>query len=83
MWDVLKASPDADWVEFRKQHNRLWLTKDRRIVLIKNMQSDYILSCVNMLEALSQTNTAAYKGLIKELRQRGSQIPDNSIQKRG
>ena len=77
MWDLLKAAPNADWVEFRKQHDRVWLTRERQLILIKNMQSDYIISCVNMLERLEQKDTKAYEGLIKELRKRGSQINEN------
>ena len=77
MWDLLKAAPNADWVEFRKQHDRVWLTRERQLILIKNMQSDHILGCVNMLERLEQTDTKAYEGLIKELRKRGSRINEN------
>lgn len=77
MWDLLKAAPNADWVEFRKQHDRVWLTRERQLILIKNMQSDYIISCVLMLERLEQTDTKAYKGLVEELYRRGSQIIDD------
>jgi len=79
MWDLLKAAPNADWVEFRKQHDRVWLTKERQLILIKNMPSDHIIGCVNMLERLGQIDTKAYEGLIKELRKRGSRINENQI----
>jgi phosphorylcholine metabolism protein LicD len=50
-----------------------WLTKTRRVLLIKGMDTAHIISCINMLERLEQQYTLAYGGLIDELRKRGEQ----------
>ena len=71
VWDVLSTSADADFKEYRKTHSHTWLTKDRRILLMKNMETSHIISCINMLETLGQETTAAYDGLIEELKTRG------------
>jgi hypothetical protein len=70
-WDILSTPNNADFKEYRKTHSASWLTKDRKILLIKYMETSYIINCINMLEALGQQDTLAYKGLIEELRERG------------
>ena len=72
-WDILSTPNNADFKKYREEHSRSWLTKDRRILLIEHMETAHIISCVNMLEALHQEYTAAYKGLIIELRKRGQE----------
>lgn len=73
VWDILSTDTNADFKKFREEHSRAWLTKERKITLIKNMETSHIISCVNMLERLDQQYTQAYKGLIEELQKRGEQ----------
>ena len=70
-WDILSTPNNADFKNYRRQHRMTWLTKDRKILLIRDMETAHIISCVNMLEALGQEETLAYNGLIDELRKRG------------
>ena len=72
-WDILSTPDNADFKNYRRQHRMTWLTKDRKILLIRDMETAHIISCVNMLEALGQIDTLAYKGLIDELRKRGQE----------
>ena len=72
-WDILSTPNNADFKNYRSQHRMTWLTKDRKILLIRDMETAHIISCVNMLEAVGQIDTLAYKGLIDELRKRGGQ----------
>ena len=72
-WDILSTPNDVDFKQFRKDHSTIWLTKDRRMLYIPKMETSYIINCINMLEALGQEDTAAYLGLVKELRKRGEQ----------
>jgi hypothetical protein len=74
VWDVLSTPHNADFKQFRQEHRNVWLTKDRRLLPIKDMDTKHIISCINMLEALRQEYTAAYEGLIDELRNRGVKI---------
>jgi hypothetical protein len=73
-WDILSTPNDVDFKQFRKDHSTIWLTKDRNMLYIPKMETAYIINCVNMLEALGQEDTQAYKGLIEELRKRGKKI---------
>ena len=73
VWDILSTPNHADFKEYRRRHRMTWLTKDRKILLIKHMETSHIISCVNMLEALKQDDTLAYNGLIDELRKRGQE----------
>jgi hypothetical protein len=50
-----------------------WLTKTRKVLLIKDMDTAHIISCVNMLERLEQQYILVYGGLIDELRKRGQE----------
>jgi len=70
-WDILSTPNNTDFKNYRRQHRMTWLTKDRKILLIRDMETAHIISCVNMLEALGQEETLAYNGLIDELRKRG------------
>jgi hypothetical protein len=70
-WDILSTPNNADFKEYRRQHRTTWLTKDRKILLIRDMETAHIISCINMLERLDQQYTFAYGGLIEELRIRG------------
>ena len=72
-WDILSTPDNADFKNYRRQHRMTWLTKDRKILLIRDMETAHIISCVNMLEAVGQIDTLAYKGLIDELRKRGQE----------
>jgi hypothetical protein len=77
-WDILSTPDHADFKEYRRRHSTTWLTKDRRILLMRDMETAHIISCINMLEALDQQYTFAYGGLIEELRKRGQKY-DNEI----
>jgi hypothetical protein len=70
-WDILSTPNHADFKEYRIRHRNTWLTKDRRILLIRDMETKHLISCMNMLEALKQEYTEAYAGIIDELRKRG------------
>ena len=73
VWDVMSTPGNADFKEYRKTHGQTWLNKDRKILLMSEMDTAHIISCINMLERLGQDKTLAFKGLIKELRKRGEQ----------
>jgi len=77
VWDILSTPINADFTEYRKRHRTTWLTKERKIVLMSEMETSHIISCVNMLEALDQQYTFAYGGLIEELRTRGVSREDH------
>jgi hypothetical protein len=76
-WDILSTDRNADFKEYRRQHRTTWLTKEREILVIANMETSHIISCVNMLEKVDQQYTFAYSGLIEELRKRGVPREDN------
>ena len=77
IWDILSTDRNADFKEYRRQHSTTWLTKEREILLMSNMETSHIISCINMLESLKQEYTFAYGGLIEELRKRGVAREDN------
>ncbi len=70
-WDILSTPNNADFKEYRRLHYATWMTKVRRILLISDMETKHIISCINMLEALGQQDTLACAGLIDELKKRG------------
>jgi hypothetical protein len=72
-WDILSTPSYADFKEYRRTHRTTWLTKTRKILLISDMDTAHIISCVNMLERCGQNDTKAYGGLIEELRKRGQE----------
>jgi hypothetical protein len=79
-WDILSTPNYADFKEYRRQHRTTWLTKTRKILLISDMDTAHIISCINMLERLEQQYTFAYGGLIEELRKRGSEYEKTEFQ---
>jgi hypothetical protein len=78
VWDILSTDRNADFKEYRKRHRTTWLTKEREILLMSNMETSHIISCINMLEQLDQQYTFAYGGLIEELRKRGESREDHN-----
>ena len=72
VWDILSTDRNEDFKEYRRRHRTTWLTKEREILLMANMETSHIISCINMLERLDQQYTFAYGGLIEELRKRGA-----------
>ena len=70
VWDILTTPRDVDFKRYRETHDKTWLTKEREYLYIQDMTTDHIISCVNMLERLEQEYTAAYQGLIAELKRR-------------
>ena len=72
VWDILSTDRNEDFKEYRRQLRTTWLTKEREILLMANMETSHIISCINMLERLDQQYTFAYGGLIEELRKRGA-----------
>ena len=76
-WDILSTDRNADFKEYRRTHRTTWLTKEREILLMSDMETSHVISCINMLEALDQQYTFAYGGLIEELRKRGVAREDN------
>jgi hypothetical protein len=77
VWDILSTDRNADFKEYRRTHRTTWLTKEREILLMTDMETSHIISCINMLEQLDQQYTFAYSGLIEELRTRGVAREDN------
>jgi hypothetical protein len=77
VWDILSTDRHADFKEYRRQHRTTWLTKEREILLMANMETSHIISCINMLEQCDQQYTFAYSGLIEELRKRGAAREDH------
>lgn len=70
-WDILSTPNNADFKEYRRMHYATWLTKERKVLLISDMETNHIISCINMLEAVGQQDTLAWAGLIDELKKRG------------
>jgi hypothetical protein len=77
VWDILSTPNDVDFTEYRRRHRTTWLTKEREILLISDMETSHVISCINMLEALDQQYTFAYSGLIGELQTRGVSREDH------
>jgi hypothetical protein len=76
VWDILNTDRNEDFKEYRRRHRTTWLTKEREILLMANMETSHIISCINMLERCDQQYTFAYSGLIEELRKRGASRED-------
>lgn len=71
MWAVLKVDvQNADFKKFREANEYLWLTKERELYWIEDMETSHIINCINMLERVDQQYTKSYKGLVNELRSR-------------
>ena len=71
VWDILTTDRHEDFKKYRRQHRTTWLTKEREVLVIADMETSHIISCINMLERLDQQYTFAYGGLVEELRKRG------------
>ena len=70
-WDILSTDTQTvDFKEFRNKYDHLWLTIERQLIWIEDMETDHIISCINMLERSGQADTRAYRGLTKELNRR-------------
>ena len=70
-WDILSTDiQHVDFKEFRNTHEHMWLTKERELLWVEDMETSHIISCVNMLERCDQTSTRAYNGLCNELNRR-------------
>lgn len=78
VWDILSTDCNADFKEYRRQHRTTWLTKEREILVMADMETSHIISCINMLERLDQQYTFAYGGLVEELRKRGARREDDN-----
>lgn len=67
MWDVLSTAGDISHKEYRRTHSKTWLTKDRKILKIKDMDTSHIINSIGMLQRAGQQDTKAYQGLTAEL----------------
>ena len=71
MWDILKIPPTTnEFKRYRMTHSDTWLTQERKVVQIKDMEISHIINCMNMLERSKQEDTRAYMGFIRELNSR-------------
>lgn len=71
VWDILSTDTQTvDFKQFRKTHSHLWLTKERELLWVEDMETNHIVAAINMLERCDQNNTRAYQGLCKELNRR-------------
>lgn len=70
-WDILSTDTQtADFRKFREENDHIWLTKERELLWVEDMDTNHIVSAINMLERCDQNNTRAYQGLCKELNRR-------------
>jgi hypothetical protein len=70
-WDILSTDTQTvDFRKFREEHDHIWLTKERELLWVEDMDTNHIVSAINMLERCDQSNTRAYQGLCKELNRR-------------
>ena len=70
-WDILKTDTQTvDFKKFREENDHIWLTKERKLLWVEDMDTNHIISCVNMLERCGQTDTRSYEGLCEELNRR-------------
>lgn len=74
MWDILSTPCNVDFKEYRRTHSKTWLTKDRKILKIKDMGTGHIVNSIDMLTRAGQQKTKAYKGLTAELNRRAHQL---------
>ncbi len=70
VWTILSTPNDIDFKKFRELHDDYWLTKERELIPIEEMETSHILNCVNMLERAGQEKTKAYEGLLREINRR-------------
>ena len=74
LWDILRTPEDISHREFRAQHDKIWLTMDRRFIRIKDMETSHITNSIGMLQRAGQTDTKAYQGLTSELNHRAQKL---------
>lgn len=74
LWDILSTPDGMSHKEFRKQHDKIWLTIDRRFIRIKDMETKHIVNSIGMLQRAGQTDTKAYQGLTSELNNRDQKL---------
>ena len=67
VWDILSTPNNEDFKKYRETHGVTWLTQKRDILWISDMETEHIISCINMLERAGQEYTQAYTGLTTEL----------------
>ena len=73
VWDILSTDTQSvDFKKFREKNDHIWLTKERNLLWIEDMETSHIISCINMLERCDQSKTRAYDGLCNELNRRYS-----------
>jgi hypothetical protein len=70
VWDILSTPTDVDFKKYREEHDQTWLNMKREVLWIEDMETEHIISCINMLERNDQQYTAAYTGLTKEINRR-------------
>ena len=71
VWDILSTDTQTvDFKKFREENDHIWLTKERELLWIETMDTNHIVSAINMLERCGQTDTRSYTGLCKELNRR-------------
>lgn len=67
VWDILSTPDNVDFKTYRETHGTTWLNQKREILWISDMETEHIISCINMLERNDQQYTKAYDGLTTEL----------------
>lgn len=78
-WDILSTADDIDFIDYRKTRKNTWLTRERKILHVSDMDTDHIISCINMLERAGQQDTLSYQGLTQELTCRYGEVDDTQI----
>ena len=67
--DIFGFAPYIEPFSFknhRATNGELWMTKERKELKIKDMETDHISNCMDMLIRKEQTDTKAFKGLEAE-----------------
>lgn len=80
-WVILSTPDDINFREFREMHHKYWLTKDRQILRIAQMETSHIHHCADMLVRAGQTDTLAYTGLLIEIARRETLEVMNKIER--
>jgi hypothetical protein len=71
VWDRLCIpNPNNPFQRHRLENDKIWLTIERRELIIAKMKTTHIKNCISMLERVNQTQTKAYRGLWAELTRR-------------
>ena len=69
-WLILSTPRNQDFVDFRMKHKKFWLTKDRKVLRIDQMETSHINHSIDMLTRAGQRDTLAFNGLTEELARR-------------